>query len=119
MLPQWCSHERATSRGSRPTHRYVTRSSKGSPSSGECVLMKRRCSWASSSATTSSSGRVSMSSHGEIRASGRSNVVESKISSAQSICVQVVPLFGGVLMTMSSGRKRKPSQRLLSYTMFR
>ncbi len=38
----------------------------------------------------------------------------SKISSAQSICVQVVPDFGGVLITTSPGRNTNPSQRALS-----
>src|SRR4051794_35065203 len=33
---------------------------------------------------------------------------------AQSICVQVVPHFGGVLITMSEGRNSKPFQRALS-----
>ena len=58
-----------------------------------------------------------MSSHGEIRSSERSNVVVWKTSSAQIICVHVVPHLGGVLMTMSSGRNAKPSQRALSKTM--
>jgi tRNA A37 threonylcarbamoyladenosine synthetase subunit TsaC/SUA5/YrdC len=34
--------------------------------------------------------------------------------SAHSICVQVVPHFGGVLITTSPGRNANPSQRLLS-----
>ena len=43
-----------------------------------------------------------------------SNVVVWNTSSAQIICIQVVPHFGAVLMTMSSGRNSKPSQRELS-----
>ena len=35
-------------------------------------------------------------------------------SNAHSICIHVVPHFGGVLMTRSPGRSSKPSQRLLS-----
>jgi hypothetical protein len=42
-----------------------------------------------------------------------------KISSAHSICVQVVPHFAGVLMTMSPSRNSKPAQRELSNTMLR
>jgi hypothetical protein len=37
-----------------------------------------------------------------------------KISSAQIICIQVVPVLRRVLITMSPGRKRKPSHRPLS-----
>ena len=55
-----------------------------------------------------------MSSHGDSTSSGWSKVGVWKISSAQIICVHVVPHFGGVLMTMSSGRNAKPSQRALS-----
>jgi hypothetical protein len=60
--------------------------------------------------------RVSMSSQGEIRSSERSNVVVWKTSSAQIICIHVVPHLGGVLMMTSSGRKTKPSHRALSKT---
>lgn len=60
-----------------------------------------------------------MSSHGEIRASGRSNSGLSNTRSAQSICIQVVPHFGGVLMTMSSDRNANDSQRALSNTRVR
>ena len=38
--------EIATSRGSRPTTTYVTSGCNGRPSSGVCVLMKRRWVWA-------------------------------------------------------------------------
>ena len=55
-----------------------------------------------------------MSSQGDIFSSGDGNSGPSKINSAHSICVQVVPHFGGVLITMSPGRKANPSQRLLS-----
>ena len=84
------------------------------PSRGVWVLMKRRCVWAASAAVTSASGRLHMSSHGEISSSGAGNSGPSKIKSAQSIWVQVVPHFGGVLMTMSPGRNANPSQRALS-----
>ena len=59
---------------------------------------------------------VSMSSHGEMRSSGCSKVVVWNTSSAQIICIHVVPHFGGVQMTMSPGRNSKPSQRALSET---
>jgi hypothetical protein len=36
-------------------------------------------------------------------------------SRAQIICVQVVPLFSGVLITTSPSRNAKPSQRALSW----
>ena len=38
---------------------------------------------------------------------------------AHSICIHVVPDFGGVLITMSSGRKGNPAHRMLSNTMLR
>ena len=66
MFAQWLSIERNTSRGSLPTQRYVTRSSRGRPSKGVCVLMKRRCCCASRAANRVSSLRVCWSSHGEI-----------------------------------------------------
>jgi hypothetical protein len=52
----------------------------------------------------------------EMRSSERSKVVVWNTSSAQIICIQVVPHFGGVLMMMSPGRSTKPSQRALSLT---
>ena len=52
-----------------------------------------------------------MSSHGEISVSGRDSSTSSNSSSAHSVWVHVVPHFGGVLMTMSSGRNRNPSHR--------
>ena len=55
-----------------------------------------------------------MSSHSEMSPSGAGKSGPSKIKSAHSIWVQVVPDFGGVLMTMSPGRNTNPSQRLLS-----
>ena len=58
-----------------------------------------------------------MSSHGEIRSSDRSNMGVWKTRSAQIICIQVVPHFGGVLMMMSPSRSSNPSQRALSATM--
>jgi hypothetical protein len=57
-----------------------------------------------------------MSSQGEMRSRDRSKLVVWNTRRAQIICVQVVPHLGGVVMTMSSGRKTKPSHRLLSYT---
>ena len=58
--------------------------------------------------------RVSMSSQGETRSSGSANVVVWNTSSAEIICIHVVPHFAGVQMRMSSGRSSKPSQRALS-----
>jgi hypothetical protein len=81
--------------------------------------MKRRCVWAASAAVTSASGRLHMSSHGDTSSSGAGNSVPSKIKSAHSICVHVVPHFGGVLITMSPGRNANPSQRPLSATIER
>ena len=94
----------------------MTLSSKGNPSSGVWVLMKRRCCCASRSAITSSIGRVCMSSQGEMRSSDRSNVGRPKMSNAQIICIHVVPHFGGVLMMMSPARVENRCQRLLSMT---
>ena len=114
MLSMWWSIDRATSRGSRPTQMYVTVGSLGIPSSGVWVLMKRRCVCASRSANTSVRERVTMSIHGESVSNGSGSSGSCRISSAQIICVHVVPHFGGVLMMMSPGRSSKPSQRLLS-----
>jgi hypothetical protein len=60
-----------------------------------------------------------MSSHGETSSSAAGKTGPSKINSAHSICVQVVPHFAGVLITMSPGRNANPSQRLLSATIER
>ena len=65
--------------------------------------------------TTSRRARVTMSIHGESVSSGSGSWGSCRISSAQIICVHVVPHFGGVAMMMSPGRSSKPSQRLLSY----
>jgi hypothetical protein len=81
--------------------------------------MKRRCVWAASAAVTSARGRILISNHGDIWSSSAGNAGPSKIKSAQSICVHVVPHFGGVLMMMSPGRNTKPSQRALSATIER
>ncbi|MEV6874235.1 hypothetical protein [Amycolatopsis sp. NPDC051128] len=43
----------------------------------------------------------------------------SKISNAHSICIHVVPHFGGVLITTSPARNRKPAHRALSDTTVR
>ena len=116
MLSMWWSIDSATSRGSRPTQMYVTVGSLGIPSSGVWVLMKRRCVWAARSANTSVRARVTMSIHGESVSNGSGSSGSCRTSSAQIICVHVVPHFGGVLMMMSPGRSSKPSQRLLSKT---
>jgi hypothetical protein len=42
-----------------------------------------------------------MSNHGDTSSSGAGNAGPSKIRSAHSICVQVVPHFAGVLITTS------------------
>ena len=55
-----------------------------------------------------------LSSHGESCQSGSGRSGVWKISSAQIICIQVVPVLRRVLITMSPGRKRKPSHRPLS-----
>ena len=55
-----------------------------------------------------------MSSHGEMSPSGAGNAGPSKIKSAHSICIHVVPHFGGALITTSPGRNTNPSQRPLS-----
>jgi hypothetical protein len=55
-----------------------------------------------------------MSIHGETLVSGFSRSGVWNTSSAQICCIQVVPHFGGVLITMSPGRNAKPSQRALS-----
>ena len=55
-----------------------------------------------------------MSSHGEIRAMGRSSSTCLKTSRLQMRCIQVVPHLAGVVITMSPGRKAKSSQRALS-----
>jgi hypothetical protein len=60
-----------------------------------------------------------MSSHGEISDRGRSNSTESNTNIAHSICIHVVPHFGGVEMTMSASRWGKPCHLALSDTMFR
>jgi hypothetical protein len=57
-----------------------------------------------------------MSIQGESLSNGCGSSGSCKTSSAQIICVHVVPHFGGVLMMMSPGRSSKPSHRLLSKT---
>ena len=49
-----------------------------------------------------------------MRSSDRSKLVHWNTSSAQIICIHVVPHLAGVQMTMSSGRNSNPSQRELS-----
>lgn len=55
-----------------------------------------------------------MSNHGDTSSSGAGKSGPPKISRPHSVCTQVVPLFGGVEMTISPGRNRNPSQRRLS-----
>src|ERR1700761_4993239 len=76
--------------------------------------MNRRCGCAASSAYTSFTGRTRWSSHGDSRPSGAGRSGVWKISSAQIICTQVVPVLDRVLITMSPSRNGKPSQRALS-----
>ena len=76
--------------------------------------MNRRLVRPSRSAKSSSFGSTSQSSHGDSSPSGRGRSGESKISSAQIIWTHVVPDFDRALMTMSSARKSKSSQRALS-----
>jgi hypothetical protein len=57
-----------------------------------------------------------MSIQGESLSNGCGSSGSCKTSSAQIICVHVVPHFGGVLMMMSPGRSSKSSHRLLSKT---
>ena len=76
--------------------------------------MNRRWVCASRSAKTSPRARVRMSSHGDSFDNGPGRSGVWKMSSAVIICVQVVPHFGGVLITMSSDRSRNPSHRPLS-----
>ena len=53
---------------------------------------------------------------GESVSNGSGSSASCRTTSAQIICVHVVPHFGGVLMMMSPARSSKPSQRLLSKT---
>ncbi len=57
---------------------------------------------------------ISQSSQGDSVPSGAGSSGVWKTSSAQIICIHVVPLFDRVLMTMSPGRKANPSHRALS-----
>src|SRR6516162_9990913 len=57
---------------------------------------------------------VWISSQGDSSVKGRGRLASPKISNAQIICIQVVPHFDGVEITMSPARNSKPSQRLLS-----
>jgi hypothetical protein len=66
--------------------------------------MNRRCCCASSCADSSSRGVTSQSSHGDSWDSGAGRSGVWKISKAQIICTQVVPLLERVLTTMSPGR---------------
>ncbi len=84
------------------------------PSSGVWLLMKRRCRWAASRAYTVSAGSTSQSSQGDSSASGAGNSGVRSTSSAQIICIQVVPLLERVLITMSPGRRGKSRHRALS-----
>src|SRR3954452_13341981 len=77
--------------------------------------MNRRWFWAVRAANTSMRARVTMSTHGDSVSKGSGSSASWRISSAQIICVHVVPHFGGVLMMTSPRRNSKPCQRLLSY----
>jgi hypothetical protein len=107
MLSWWYSDTNASS-GCRAVTMYVTRGSDGISFSGVCVLMNRRCRCPARWAYTLSRGKVGLSSQGERLHSGSGRSGVWKMSKAQIICIQVVPDFGKVLMTMSPGRKRKP-----------
>lgn len=84
------------------------------PSSGVWVLMNRRCCWADSREYTSARGVISQSSHGDSSDSGAGSFEVWKTSSAQIICIHVVPLLDRVLITMSPWRIGKPTHRALS-----
>ena len=77
--------------------------------------MNRRCGWASKRATTSASGAVFESNHGDNTPNGAGSRSVWKINNAQIICAQVVPHFWGAHTTTSPSRNTKPSQRALSY----
>ena len=102
------------SSGCLATTMYVARGSIGMPSSGVCDLMMRRCCWASSRASSSPRGTVSWSSQGDRSPSGPGSSAVWSTSSAQIICIQVVPLLDLVLITMSPSRNGNPDQRALS-----
>ena len=102
------------SSGSRATTMYVARPSIGIPSSGVCVFTNRRWGCAASRSNNVAAGVPSQSIQGDICASGSGKSDDWKTSNAQIICIQVVPLFDRVLITMSPGRKSKSSQRPLS-----
>ena len=76
--------------------------------------MNLRCFWAANAAKTFEMVSVWMSSQGDSSVKGRGRSASPKISSAQIICIQVVPHFEGVEITMSPARNSKSSQRLLS-----
>jgi hypothetical protein len=70
-------------------------------------LPRSRCS-------SSSSGTTSQSGHGDRSASGAGSSALWKISSAQIICIHVVPCLERVLITMSPGRGSNANHRALS-----
>lgn len=66
-------------------------------------MTKRRCVWASSEAITSARALACMSIQGEMSAWPiELDGIEHRHS--HSVCIQVVPHLGGVLITMSSAR---------------
>ncbi len=71
--------------------------------------MNRRCCCAASRVKISSLGRTIKSSHGEYQPIGALSCGVWKMSSSQTICTQVVPVFKRLLMTMSPSRKGKPA----------
>ena len=66
------------------------------------------------SPNTSSSVRISMSSHGESELIGAPRSVRSRSSIPTIFCIHVVPHFDGVEMITSSDLNAKRSQRALS-----
>ena len=78
------------------------------------VFTNRRCGCASSRAITTSTGSTRWSIHGESVVSGAGSRGVPNTSSAQIICIHVVPDFERVEITMSPRRKRKEAQRALS-----
>jgi hypothetical protein len=96
------------------TAMYVTSSTRGTPSSGVCVLMNRRPVWSSRRRKTSSSVRSFISSQGDSSEIGTPRLVESCSSIPTMVCIHVVPDFDGVEITTSPGRSVNRSQRALS-----
>ena len=84
------------------------------PASGVWVFRNRRWVCAASRANRSACGSVSRSSQGDSSPSGAGRSGVWKTRSAQTICIQVVPCFDRVLMTMSPSAERESAHRPLS-----